>query len=96
MQGTMRARGCSATAAASADDLEPDQDTHPSVPLHANITRYSDSAGSACCNTCDKVQSIVGPAKVAADALCVCPSASGFGFAGPGIISMMITSLLEI
>ena len=32
MQGTMRARGCSAAAAASADDLEPDQDMQPSAP----------------------------------------------------------------
>ncbi len=40
----------------------------------------------------DRLQAFVGPAEVAADALHVCPIASGFGFADLVIINYICTS----
>ena len=44
-----------------------------------------------CVSIHDRVQTTVGPADVAADALCVCPMASGYGFAE--LVSMIITNM---
>ena len=44
----------------------------------------------------DRLQTTVGPADVAADALRVCPMASGFGFADHVIIIIIILIIIII
>jgi hypothetical protein len=44
----------------------------------------------------DRLQTTVGPADVAADALRVCPMASGFGFADHVIIIIIIRRMSKI